>query len=333
MPVSLGSFKQQPTLHQRVCETCDREIGKCEEQIVKNAPEALLKSFLGIKGRHKNKSTSPFERRHSGHGPIKMKGVIPGIKNKILVKPIGDGKNVEISNQIIITDSNAKDHHIPLYDIDSLNTEKVKQIIKSTGVKQISGVSVTGENNEITNRIFSLLKKIFSGDEEAEIIKPFQGIIKTTGSLTYDDRYFRGIAKIAFHYYLAFNTMGHWGNEVIFKPIRDFVRHGKGKVEDFISKHKGYFVENLKQGWSPPTYGHFLYSELTNKSIITKVQLFLGPEYDPPYYEIILATKPLSIEISRQVFGHNYAYLPDNQKNQYSGTLHKLAIANKIRLL
>jgi len=299
---------------------------------VKNGPEALLRSFLGITGRHKDKTTSPFERGHAGHGPIKAKASIPGIKNQLLVKPKGDGRNAEILNQIIITDSGGEDHHLPVYDIENLSVEKVIQIIKSAEVRQVKEVAVTGENNDITDYLYSLLKQVFSGDEETEFIKPFEGTIKATGSLAYDERYFRGIAKIAFHYYLAFTTVGHRGNEALFDPIRRFVRDGRGRVQDFVSKHEGYFVEGLKQGWRPPTYGHILYSNLTNKTITTRVQLFVGPDYDPPYYAVCLATDPLSIAIPRQTFGHNCAYLPPDEQSQYAGTFHELAIANQIRL-
>jgi hypothetical protein len=325
---SLSTFKNQPSLHYKVCRTCEEEFGKCEEVLAKCGPEALFIANLGIKGRHKN-STSPFERKHAGHRPIKMKSKIPGFDDEFLFKPKGDGGNAEFLNQILIKDSTGQQHQIPVPNIDNLNTEKLQQLIKAENIRNpISEVAAIGESNETTNHIFSLLKQIFKGDEKTEIINPFRGIIKGSGRLTYDDRYFRGIAKMAFHYYLAFNEIGHMGSELVFKPIRDFIRYSKGKRENFISEYKGYFVKNPETAL---TFAHIFYSETTSKSIITLEQLFVGPEYNPPYYKIIISKNPFLIEIPRQVFGHNYSYLPFDQKKQYDGTIHKLAIANQIR--
>jgi len=324
---NLGAFENQPSLHYKVCKTCEGEIGKCEEQIAKSGLEALIRENLGIKGRHKN-SISSFERKHSGHGPIKMKAKIPGIDDEFLFKPKGDEKNAEFLNQILLKDSTGKWHQIPVPNISKLNLDNLQQLIKAENIKNpICEAATIGENNEATNHIFSLLKQIFKGDEKTDIIEPFQGIIKYSGRLTYDDRYFRGIVKIAFHYYLAFNNIGHQGHERIFQPVREFIRYGKGRKQDVISEHKGYFVEQLRQGWRPPTYGHILYSEATNKNIIARVQLFVGPEYDPPYYEVVLSRNPFSIKIPRQAFGHNYSYLPHNQRKQYDGTFHELAMS------
>jgi hypothetical protein len=296
--------------------------------LAKCGPEALFIANLGIKGRHKN-SVSPFERKHAGHGPIKMKDKIPGFDDEFLFKPKGDGGNAEFLNQILIKDSTGQWYQVPVANISNLDLEGLQHLIKAENIKNpISEVATIGENNETTDHIFSLLKQIFKGDEKTEIINPFQGVIKGSGRLTYDDRYFRGIAKIAFHYYLAFNEIGHIGSEPIFKPIRDFICYGKGKTDDFISKHKGYFVKNPEIA---STFGHIFYSEVTSGSIVTLEQLFVGPGYNPPYYKIIISKNPFLIEIPRQAFGHNYVYLPHDQRKQYDGTFHELAIANRIK--
>lgn len=330
VPINLGTFKNQPTLHYRVCAVCEAETGKCEEVLAKCGPEALFIADLGIKGRHKN-STSPFERKHAGHGPIKMKSKIPGFNDEFLFKPKGDGKNAEFLNQISIKDFTGKWHQIPVSNIKDLNLKRLQQLIKAENIKnQISEVFTTGENDEAINHMFSLLKQLFKGDEKIEKINPFEGVIKSSGQLIYDERYFRVIARIAFYYYLEFNEIGHRGSEPIFKPIRDFILYGKGKIADFISKHEGYFVNNPEMA---STFGHIFYSEVTSKSIIVREQLFIGPKHNPPYYKIIISKNPFLIEIPRQVFGHNYSYLPLDQEREYSGTIHKLAVANRIKIL
>ncbi len=92
VPRNLGAFKNQSSLHYRVCKTCEEEIGKCEEVLAKCGPEALFIANLGIKGRHKN-HTSPFRRRHAGHEPIKME--IPSVKTTPIPKKPDNAKSIE----------------------------------------------------------------------------------------------------------------------------------------------------------------------------------------------------------------------------------------------
>ncbi len=330
VPRNLGAFKNQSSLHYRVCKTCEEEIGKCEEVLAKRGPEALFIANLGIKGRHKN-HTSPFRRRHAGHEPIKMEINYPGTNHKMLVELSGDEKNCQIAPHLEISNSKGKKELIVLENPDSLTAENLKKLILSSKIKNPTKVWPRMQSNDHVDRIFDLLKEcgLYKSEEMAEDIEPFVGTVKTSGQTTWDERRFRAIAKIAFHYYLAFNNIGHQGHEHIFQPVREFIRYGKGRTQDVISEHKGYFVEQLKWGWRPPTDGHILYFEVTEDSIVTKVQLFVS---HLPYYDVILSHNPFSIKIPRQASGHNYAYLPHDQRKQYDGTFHELAIANRIKM-
>ncbi len=255
----------------------------------------------------------------------------PGTDYKMRVEPLGDEKNCQITPHIEISNSKGEKECIVLEDPDSLTAEKLKKLILSSKVKNPTKVWPRMQSNDQVDRIFDLLKEcgLYKSEEMAEDIDPFVGTVKTSGQTTWDERRFRAIVKIAFHYYLAFNEIGHLGSESIFEPIRNFIRYGKGKRQDFISEHRGYFVKNPEIA---STFGHIFYSEVTTKSIVTLEQLFVGPGYNPPYYKIIISKHPFLIEIPRQVFGHNYSYLPLDQRKQYDGTLHKLAIANRIKI-
>jgi hypothetical protein len=163
----------------------------------------------------------------------------------------------------------------------------------------------------------------------AEDIKPFEGIVKAEGQMTWDERRFRAIAKIAFHYYLNYNNFKHTGYEDLFLPIRNFVRYGKGDLKNFIIEKKGYFVEQLKRGWKPPTYGHIIVATVNDRFINVRIQLFVGPNYEPPYYEVLVSENPFKINIPETIFGHNYAYTDDKEKKDYDGSIHQL-LATKL---
>jgi hypothetical protein len=255
----------------------------------------------------------------------------PGTNHKMLVEPSGDEKNCQIVPHLEISNSKGEKGYIVLENLDFLTAENLKKRILSSEIKNPTKVWLRMQSNDQVDRILDLLKKcgLYKSEEMAEDIKPFVGTVRASGQTTWDERRFRAIAKIAFHYYLAFNEIGHIGSELIFKPIRDFVCYGKGKANDFVSEYKGCFVKNPE---IVSTFGHIFYSEITSKSIVTVEQLFVGPGYDPPYYKIIISKNPFLIEIPRQVFGHNYAYLPHDQRKQYDGTFHELAIANRIKM-
>ena len=332
VPRCLGTFKDQPTLRYKVCEDCEGAIGKCEDILAKCAPEALLKANLGIKGRH-NKSTSPFRRRHAGHGPIEMKIKYPGTEYEMLVEPLGDGQNCQIVPHIVISDSNGNKKQIIIEEPDSLTAEELKKKIFSTEIKNPVKVWPRMQNNDQVDRIFELLKecRLYTSEEMVEEIKPFEGIVKAEGQTTWDERRFRAIAKIAFHYYLNYNNFKHNGHEDIFIPIRDFVRYGKNNFKDFIVEKRGYFIEQLKNGWKPPTYGHIVVATVNKRIINVKIQLFVGPNYEPPYYEVQLSENAFKINIPETIFGHNYVYADDKEKMNYDGSMHQL-LATKLIL-
>lgn|GEM_PF-1208259 len=332
IPRCLGTFRNQPTLRYRVCRDCEEAIGQCEDILAKCAPEALFKANLGIKGRHE-KSTSPFRRKHMGYGPIKMKIKYPGTDYEMLVEPVGDGKNCQIIPHIEICDAHGNNKQIIIEDPDSLTADKLKKLIFSTEIKHPTKVWPRMQKNEQVDRIFDLLKAcgLYVSEEMAEDIKPFEGTVKAGGQIVGDGRRFRAIVKIAFHYYLNFNSFKHTGDEDVFMPVRDFIRYGKGRLKDFIIEKKGYFVEQLKWGWKPPTYGHIIVATVNDGFINVKIQLFVGPNYEPPYYEVFIGENPFKIEIPGIIFGHNYAYDDNQESKNYDGSFHQL-LATKLIL-
>lgn len=48
LPESLGAFKNQPTLLNKVCAECDTEIGKFEDQFTHTGLAALLRPVIGL---------------------------------------------------------------------------------------------------------------------------------------------------------------------------------------------------------------------------------------------------------------------------------------------
>lgn len=332
LPLSLGPFENQPTLLNKVCVECDNEIGKFEDQFTHTGLAALLRPRIGLA---QDKNRSPFRRGHVGHGPIDMKIKYLGTDD-VLLEPNGIGNNdlppAMPLPQVHFIYADGKKKCIRIKPESFTSTEIVKGIEKR-GLKQIAVFGVTNEEYEHICDTFREAGLTLS--EKQEVRPPTDKSVLpvlATGIITCDKRYFQAIAKIAFHYYLGVNLSNCYlnGAEDVFNPVRRFIRYSDGNPESFVVQKKGYFVDDLRNGWKPPFYGHIFVAEVSNKCIKVKAQFFVGPDIDPPYYEVLLCQKPFIISIQPTTFGHNYVYIEPSKRKQYAGTMHQLGVNNRI---
>jgi hypothetical protein len=331
LPQSLGKFKNQPTLLGKVCAECDNEIGKCEDQFTHTGIAALLRSRIGVS---QDRSRSPFRRGHVGHGPIDAKTKYLGI-NDVLLEPdgIGDGDlcpGIPLP-QIHLIYADGKKDCIRI-NPESFAPDDMLHVSKK-GLKQVAVFGVTNEEYKRICAVFSETGLPLSGTQEIrpqteKTVLPVLAEVTTT----YDKRYFQAIAKIAFHYYLGMKLDNCYlnGSEDIFRLFRRFIRYGEGDPESFVTQKNGYFIDDLRTGWRPPFYGHIFITEVNNRRITVKAQFFVGPDIDPPYYEVLLCQKPFTAFIPSTIFGHNYVYIEPRKRKQYAGTIHQLGVNNRI---
>jgi hypothetical protein len=333
LPKSLGPFKNQPTLSEKVCADCDTAIGKVEDQFTHTGLAALLRPQLGLV---KDEHRSPFRRSFAGHGPIDITIKYPGTNDDVLLEPIGP-KDCELTPvlpipqlHLIYTDGKKKCIRIKHRSLTS------KEVLNLIGEKRPKQIAVFGVTNEEYKKICKAFCQAGIPLSEEKQVRPpaDKPVIPVVGRghYSYDKRYIQAIAKIAFHYYLGMN-LGNcymYGSEDVFNPLRRFILYGEGNPETFVIHKNGYFVDDLRIGWRPQFYGHIFLAEVSNNYIKVKAQFFVGPDIDPPYYEVILCKKPFIISIQSTIFGHNYAYIEPSKRKQYAGTIHQLGFNNRI---
>jgi hypothetical protein len=332
LPRSLGAFENQPTLLNKVCAECDTEIGKFEDQFTHTGLSALLRPQIGLAG---DQSRSPFRRGHVGHGPIDMKIKYLGTDD-VLVEPDGVGDNdlppVTPLPQLHLIYTDGKKKCIRIKP-ESFTSADVSQIIGDTIPKQMAVFGVTSEQYELICDAFCQAGRTLSGKQEIRPPgdKPVLPVL-TDGITTCDKRYFQAIAKIAFHYYLGMKLDNCYlnGSEDVFSLVRRFIRYSEGDPESFVTQKKGYFVDDFRTGWRPPFYGHIFIAEVSNKCIKVKTQFFVGPDIEPPYYEVLLCQRPFIVSIQPTIFGHNYVYIEPSERKKYTGTMHQLGVNNRI---
>jgi len=152
--------------------------------------------------------------------------------------------------------------------------------------------------------------------------------VATPVKITVTDHYFRALAKIGFHYFLAVSQPRFKGTETAFEPIRSFIRDGKGRPEDFVVQNDKPILHDLDRGYSISRLGHLLTARIGMRWIKARVQFFIGPEYLPPIFDIRLGRNPSKI-IYPERFGHFYYYFSEEDKSSYDGEVAPIRIVRK----
>lgn len=333
VPRLMGTFKNQPTLLKRVCAVCDKEIGKCEALLAKCTIEAVILKHIGIVGRHKDKSSPPFRRGHSGYPPIRMTTVLPGYEKEVRVEPIGDSKNVDILPQLILIDAQGNREELAINNPDCISLTVLSLLVKKCSEGNIKELEVIGISNEqfiLIKHVFRKTGITFDPADDAKI-PPLQAQVLVKGCVTYDTRYFRAVAKIAFHYFLLHSKLFD-GSESEFEMIRRFIRYGEGGECDFLEKNNQPIAQDPSGKDRPPYYGHVLRTEITSKSIAVCVQLFIGHDYKPEWYRVLLSQKKRVIFLQTEEFGHYYKYLEPDKRSHYDGVIENLTVAQIIKI-
>jgi hypothetical protein len=138
--------------------------------------------------------------------------------------------------------------------------------------------------------------------------------------------YLRGIAKIAFHYYLKMSNV-HTGGELHFQPLRRFIRYGEGDPENFVILIAPHFIEGLAKGESPDAFCPFLALYKFDSFLTVVLQLFVGPEH-VTYPSLVL----LGISQKRVAHRvHQFTYF-DGKMDNFDGELTELPDVKLVRL-
>lgn len=331
VPRCMGSFENQPTLKNQVCSSCDTEIGKCEGHLIKCGMEALLRIKVRVAGRSGKDSSSPFQRKHYGHGPAKLLVKFPYVGWMVRVELMEDGQNCQLLPQLVLVAQDGTCDQIVLLNPMSVGPDELKKkIARTKGQKWKKAWAVQLSNDE-ADHIFDLLKQLglYGGEEVLDQIKPFKSTVCVSGVITYGKDYFRAIAKIAFHYFLLHSKVFD-GSEPEFDALRRFVRYGEGDEGRFIVKVDGAIAYDPSGRDRPTYYGHVLRTDVSPDRIAIDVQLFFGHDYTPNLYRVNISDKRPAIFLPSEEFGHYYRYLEPEKRTQYDGVIENLTVAQTI---
>src|SRR5205085_681578 len=98
--------------------------------------------------------------------------------------------------------------------------------------------------------------------------------------------YFRGLAKIGFHYFLK-HMAGFRGSEDAFAGIRGFITDGRAAdVDRFVTGRVNHLLVDILPGESPVGYKHLLVARATYEQLLCRMQFFIHPKHSSPIYRL-----------------------------------------------
>jgi hypothetical protein len=303
LPQCLGRFHNFEPLLDRLCDTCNQQIGgDLEREFCRRSPEAVLRSMHWIKGQRrggqKKRQAHIYQPEKIGGRYLSFLARDPGSDRDILWQPDElPGTAKEISQVVILDAGDNAVEHIAIPAEITTGRELEEVLSKNRGAKA-QVIAAPGEGERI--------RSLFA---EIGVTVPMQrrtgGRVRQqffAGQIT--PAYYRALAKIGFHYALKYipTITGHEG---AFRPLREFIRCGIGDAGQFLSS-----CDIAIKADGPP--GHLL-EAVANPcaDIIVKMQFFAGCKTVLPRWRLALGHNPTALHVS-QASAHFFAYAQDD---------------------
>jgi len=260
MSQCLGGFLNFEPLWNRLCQPCNEAIGNAVEvELARNSPEAAVRSLNWVKdqkrtGKNRSPKRSVYEPSGIGGKHMYMLAMDTDSGLDILWRTGDPPGTVKPISQFLIFDAEGKlVNHVPL----PKGVENLRELLclfKAHGVPaqmpKVFIVAGPGDEDRV-NRMLAEWKERSPFQMDA-LQKRKPG--KVPGPQIISGRvgpeYFRALAKIGFHYALKYIPT-IVGNEGAFRALREFIMHGIGNYEQFLTS-----CETIRTQDGPP--GHIL---------------------------------------------------------------------------
>lgn len=253
----LGNFKGYEPLTNRVCRKCNGGFKLLDEQLCRSAGEAFFRQYLGIKGRSGKEKVNPFYRGSAGGKRIELEAVSPN-DGKPIALELSEGAVRELRHVSIVGEDGIR-RVIPIQD--GMTPELFRKQFDSLGITSIREARVYADEDEV-EWVQGLVTTLGSDitlqwDDQQPSPVTYSGAVIT---FTITARYFRAIAKIAFHCFL-FLVPRFRGDEECFHEIRHFIKT-EGNIDgcdQFVSVD---IKSKIYGGWRPAEWGHLVTAEI-----------------------------------------------------------------------
>lgn len=329
IPAAFGRFRNDLRFR-LICRNCNSLLGKIEETLIRSAPEAFFKRFVGnaIKPTGRAKRGGGWSAAKGGSRP---KGIIKHGDHTELVEISSDNpENVSPIDQLVIHDAAGTEHHLRLSP--HMSVKSLQKKIKEASPAPNSPMHLDADEQHY-GLYQNLLAELYPDSPCNDIGRQEVGVHRVQGRIEFrfSADYYRAIAKVAFHYYLVVNKRGLRGDEPVFNAIRHFIRNG--------GDHKQFFAAGGAKFFSPfrelpggsavvsAVWGHALATDEEQNAAVVNVMLFVGPKRVPPSHHVRIATLNSSLVIPGAQTAHQYVYYDKPDSDGFAGILHKASVS------
>jgi len=236
LPQSLGGFLNYEPLRDRICQPCNEEISKVEQEFARLSPEAVLRSTKWVKrgGRKPREHRSSFEPQEIGGKHIWFHARDPESRYDLLWQPDTIPGSVKPLSQFVILDEEHNQIGLVPVPADIRTGRELAKLFKGHKVKfpvaRVYLKAATGHEDRIKAMLADWGRTVELTRGKPGPV-PGPQIFRVEVTLAY----FRALAKIGFHYVLThIPTIG--GSEPEFRALREFVRHGTGEAKQFLHR-------------------------------------------------------------------------------------------------
>jgi hypothetical protein len=224
--------------------------------------------------------------------------------------------------ELTIMDENEHWHRLPLHP--QMKAEALRQRVCQMGLKE------TRQGNLFApaDHYDGYLRLIKEAWPESEHLPPQQvpagtRQIEANTTFTVTDNYFRAIAKIAFHYYLAFSRCA-FGHESEFAGIRDFIIHGGDRGQFFLMAN--HFGIGVRKGSSHPHLSHYVAYDESGDKVRAFVRLFAKDSSGTVPYEVEWPRRKSLLVLPKPYQAHEYRYEDVIDHKQVAGRVYEKTI-------
>lgn len=309
----------------RICRPCNNtRLGILDEQVTRCGPEAFFRRLYGVVGRSEHNEVNPFYRPSAGGARLEMRAYDAQLGCEILIEC--DNGAYRQQTQIVFIEPSGRTRHLPIRPNDS--PERLRGAFNLLQIPPPFEARILygPEDVEWVERLIADTWPAATFEGSSLTDSDYRGATVNVG-LT--DRYFRGVAKIGFHYFLT-QFSQYAGHELCFSDIRKYIFEDGTPVDtanDFVGIRQNPLLGNMlnpnvrPDGWR----GHLLCAEIRPSECLTHLQLFLSEDWQAPVYTVRLAHGSAISECSTS--GHIYYYYPDGPRGRFSGEVIALDVS------
>jgi hypothetical protein len=328
LPAAFGEFNNAPVLEDRICRQCNNaRLGLLDEQFARCGPEAVMRRFHGIKGRDSHEAVNPHYRGSAGGRRLRMTGYDSAMGMEVELEIVRKGE-VRQSCQMVVIDTEGRAHHLPITR-DLRDPQKLRASFHKLGVTQPADVRLIFDPSE-RQWLEPLVKAAWptaSLSEKGSGAANYQGAVV---ELQVNDRYFRGIAKIGFHYFLT-QFPQYSGSENCFAAVRSFIIDDAGgldRVNEFVGVRSKPLLTPMMDGRRPDGWiAHVLSAEIRDDEILAHVEFFVSLDYRSVVYTVKLGKNdPGRLTAA---IGHIYRYFGDGPVGKFAGEARPLLVTRR----